>query len=159
MFKKSPAQKGRRAQVKEEKKLHRSQSRKALTEALAKTLITTTKQLIWWFTIHGTIWIYCSYILAFMKRDQIAESLSSNVCTVVIGSLIMYVVSKTIENVFKFNELGGKSNSDALKKDGVCYERAENPIVVEPPVPEPAPDDGDESDEPEDYVVNPADLG
>ena len=106
-------------EFKQKLKEKRRERRELTKEAFAKNLLTTTKQLIWWFAINGTIWIYFSYILAFTDHPQIAESLSSNVCTVVIGSFVLYVVSKTIENVFKYNELGGKSNIDALKKEGI----------------------------------------
>lgn len=138
-----------KADKKLKKEQKRAKTRKNLYDALARTLITTTKQLIWWFTINGTIWIYCSYILAFMQRDQIAESLSSNVCTVIIGSLVMYVISKTVENAFKYNELGGKSNPDALRKDGIYYEQPVESVEADP---EPEPEDGAEC------FVNPADL-
>lgn len=99
----------------------RKAARKArFSESLMLTLQTTTKQLIWWFTIHGTIWIYLTYVLAFTDHAQIAETLSSNVCTVVIGSMGMYVISKTIENVFKYNGVGGVSNQKALEREGVA---------------------------------------
>lgn len=104
----------------DERKLKRRSRKERLNESLAKTLQTTTKQLIWWFTIHGTIWIYLSYILAFTEHTQIAETLSSNVCTVVIGSMGMYVISKTVENVFKYNDLGGTSNKKALEREGTA---------------------------------------
>ncbi len=97
----------------------RNARREQVQKSLALTLQTTTKQLIWWFTIHGTIWIYCSYYLALTNHEQIAESLSSNVCTVVIGSMGMYVISKTIENVFKYNTIGGDSNEKALEREGM----------------------------------------
>ena len=72
--------------------------------------MSTTKQLIWLFSINGILWIWCSYILAFMDKIQIAESLSSNVCTIVIGQMAMYLVTKTVENVFRYNDkLGGRS--------------------------------------------------
>lgn len=81
-----------------------------------KTLQTTSKQLIWLFSINGILWIWCSYLLAFMGKDQIAESLSSNVCTVVLGQMGMYLITKTMENVFKFNNGGlfGTSNEQEL---------------------------------------------
>ena len=78
--------------------------------ALSRTFATTSKQLIWVFSINGILWIWCSYVLAFMGKDQIAESLSSNVCTVIIGQLVAFLVTKTIENVFRYNDFGGKSS-------------------------------------------------
>ena len=77
-------------------------------ERMAKTLATTSKQLIWFFSINGAIWIWCSYILAFMGKDQVVESLSSTVCTVIIGTLVAYLVTSTVENVFHYNDFGGR---------------------------------------------------
>lgn len=85
---------------KEEKKPSAFQS---IRESFAESLMNTTKQLIWLFSINGILWIWCSYILAFADKAQIAEALSSNVCTIVIGQMAMYIISKTVENVFKFN--------------------------------------------------------
>jgi hypothetical protein len=33
--------------------------------------------------------------------------------------MIGYIVSKTVENVFKFNNIGGKSNAAALHREGI----------------------------------------
>lgn len=86
-------------------------------QRFAKTIMTTSKQLVWLFSINGVLWIWCSYVLAFLDKTQIAEALSSNVCTVVLGQIGMYLITKTIENCAKYNELFGKSNSDQLKKE------------------------------------------
>ena len=95
-----------------------------IKDSLAGNLMSTTKQLIWLFSINGILWIWCSYILAFMDKIQIAESLSSNVCTIVIGQRAMYLVTKTVENVFRYNDkLGGRST--------YTYDNVE---VVTPPV-------------------------
>lgn len=81
-----------------------------IKDSLAGNLMSTTKQLVWLFSINGILWIWCSYVLAFMDKIQIAESLSSNVCTVVIGQMAMYLLTKTVENVFRYNEkFGGRS--------------------------------------------------
>lgn len=76
-------------------------------ERLARFFDTTAKCLVWFFSLNSALWIWCSYVLAFMGRVDIAESLSSTVCTVCIGSLVMYIISKTVENVFKYNDFGG----------------------------------------------------
>ena len=67
-------------------------------------LNTTSKQIVWILLINSILWIWCSYVLAFMDKGQIAEALSSNVCTVVIGQVVMYFLTKTVENVFKHND-------------------------------------------------------
>ena len=84
-------------------------------DRLHNALGTTTKQLIWFYTINGTAMIWCSYVLAFMGKDQIAEALSSNVCTVVIGQIGFYLVSKTVENVFQYNEIFPHRTKDIVE--------------------------------------------
>lgn len=79
----------------------------AFANALAKTLATTSKQLVWVYAINSVLWIWCSYLLAFMNKCQIAETLSSTVCTIVIGQLAFYLVTSTIENIFKYNDIFG----------------------------------------------------
>lgn len=84
------------------------------TETMNRTMATTSKQLIWLFSINSIAWVWCSYVLAFMGKDQIAESLSSNICTVIIGQLIVYFISKTVENIFRWNpKFGGQSEYPA----------------------------------------------
>lgn len=73
---------------------------------MKKFINTTTKALIWWLIISGSIWISLSYVLAFMGKEQIAEALSQNVCEVVLGGLITYVITAAISNVFKKNNGG-----------------------------------------------------
>lgn len=72
---------------------------------LAETFATTSKQIVWIFTINGVLWIWCSYILAFQGAYQIAESLSSSVCNIVIGQMGFYLVTSTISNVAKYSGL------------------------------------------------------
>lgn len=85
--------------------------------AMKKWLETTTKQLVWWLIIHSTIWIYGTYMLAFLGREDIAESLSKVIVTEIIGTVFLYIVSKTVENVFKNNEFVGVKKKDGSKRD------------------------------------------
>ena len=118
-----------------EKERKREETKRYAHDRFLRSLQTTSKQLLWLFSINGVLWIWCSYVLAFMDKAQIAEALSSNVCTVIIGQMCMYLVSKTVENVFKYNDLGGKSNIGALKNEGV-----ESDVPVSIPDPTKPPD-------------------
>ncbi|MCM1294985.1 MAG: hypothetical protein NC311_05540 [Muribaculaceae bacterium] len=103
----------------------------AFANQLASTLATTSKQLVWLFSINGIAWIWCSYILAFMGKTQIAESLSSNVCTIIIGNMGTYLVTKTVENVFQYNDIFGP------KANGIVApitETSVSPVIPTPPV-------------------------
>lgn len=52
-----------------------------------------------WILIHATIWIYMSYILAFMDKADIAEDLSRNVVTTVIAVFATYSVATVIDKI------------------------------------------------------------
>ena len=72
--------------------------------------MSTSKKLIWILTINGILWIWCSYILAWFDKVQIAESLSSNVCSVIIGQTLGYFITASVKNIFRYNpKLGGQS--------------------------------------------------
>ena len=71
---------------------------------MKKWFETNTQRLVWWYTINSTIWIYSSYILALIGRDDIAESLSKVVVTEIIAVILGYMLKALIENVFKNNE-------------------------------------------------------
>ena len=93
-------------------KVIRKEARKqTIQEVIAMNMLSTTKQIMWLLIVNGILWIWCSYLLAFMDKVQIAESLSSNVCTVIIGQIVAYFISKTVENVFKFNNIGGPATA------------------------------------------------
>lgn len=81
----------------------------------------TTKVLVWWFAVHSTVWVYLSYLLAVIGRADIAESLSKVIVTEIIAVLLLYIVSKTVENVFKYNDFSGvkkkKTDGKAGKRD------------------------------------------
>lgn len=52
---------------------------------------------------HGLICISLSYVLAFMGYSEVVESLSSTMVTEVIAPVTIYGITKTIENVSKYN--------------------------------------------------------
>lgn len=60
----------------------------------------------------GMMW--CSYILAWFGRGDIAESLSQTIATTVIGVTIPYLVTKTIENISKY---GSRLNNTSVSDD------------------------------------------
>lgn len=54
--------------------------------------------------IHGIIMVTLSYVLAFMDKITIAENLSQTVVTEIVGPFTVYGITKTIENVSKYND-------------------------------------------------------
>lgn len=54
--------------------------------------------------MHGLTMVTFSYVLAFMDKMQIAESLSQTVVTEIIGPFTVYGITKTVENISKYNK-------------------------------------------------------
>lgn len=86
---------------------------------MKKWFETTTKRLVWWLVLNSTVWIYLSYILAYLGRDDIAEKLSQAVVTNIIGTMMLYIISKTVENVFKHNDFRGVTKKAPVKGDTI----------------------------------------
>ena len=54
--------------------------------------------------MNGVAWVWCSYLLAYLGRTQIAESLSKIAITEIIGVIIIYCLKSLFENLSKNNE-------------------------------------------------------
>ena len=64
---------------------------------------TTTKAIVWLCLINGIAWVWCSYLLAYLGRGQIAENLSKVAITEIIGVVLVYCVKSLFENLSKNN--------------------------------------------------------
>lgn len=84
---------------------------------MKKWLENASRQFVWWFIINSTIWIYATYLLAFLGREEIAESLSQVIVTEIIKTLMLIVVSKTVENIFTQCN-SGKTKKSAGEQKG-----------------------------------------
>ena len=62
------------------------------------------KILVFLVVAHGLVCISLSYVLAFMGYAEVVESLSSTMVTEVVGPVTIYGITKTIENVSKYND-------------------------------------------------------
>lgn len=111
-----------------------------------KTLLTTYSKIILTFVIFcSEIQIFCSYVLAYLGREAIAESLSEQVVIVIIGGLIPYFAKSLIENLSKNTTMFGQNlsyenstsvdfydenlleNQDILKNEN-CHENEEDDL-------------------------------
>lgn len=79
--------------------------------------LTFTKIVVIVLMANGIAWTWCSYYLAYVGRIEIAETLSTNVVKEILGVALLYCIKATIENVFKYNQVGGESNEKALERD------------------------------------------
>lgn len=72
----------------------------------------TTKKILWICLINGILWVWCSYVLAFIgtfreyESVAIAESLSSAAVTEIIGVVLVYCLKSLFEKRKDFGEVG-----------------------------------------------------
>lgn len=64
---------------------------------------TTTKRVVWLCLGNGIAWVWCSYLLAYLGRAEIAESLSKVAITEIIGVVLIYCLKSLAENLSKNN--------------------------------------------------------
>ena len=75
-----------------------------------------TKVVVLVIIINACAWVWCSYILAYLGRFEIAESLSQTAVTAILGAFISYAVKSAVENVNK-NGVNLTVKKDNLKRD------------------------------------------
>lgn len=73
---------------------------------------TYTKNLVTWIVFNATVWVYMTYILALIGREEIAETLSGEVVTVIIGTVLTYAVKALFENIFKYRSKNNNKESE-----------------------------------------------
>ncbi len=88
----------------------------------------TTKKVIWACLIMGFSWVWCSYVLAYLDKAQIAESLSQVAVTEIIGVVLAYCIKSVVENLSKNNHWPDKPEA-ATQDDAEVWE----PEQEEPP--------------------------
>lgn len=77
-----------------------------------------TKKIVWACLVQGFAWVWCSYILAFLDKVQIAESLSQVAVTEIIGVVLVYCAKSAIENLSKNNQWPDKGIVKGDIEDG-----------------------------------------
>ncbi len=88
----------------------------------------TTKKVVWICLAMGFSWVWCSYILAYLDKMQIAESLSQVAVTEIIGVVLAYCIKSAVENLSKNNNWPDKrAASETDSTDGPEPEREEPP--------------------------------
>ena len=64
----------------------------------------TTKRAVWFCLANGVGWVWCSYLLAYLGRAQIAESLSKIALTEIVSVVLIYCAKSLFENLSKHND-------------------------------------------------------
>lgn len=78
----------------------------------------TMKKVVWTCLVNGFLWVWCSYLLAWMDKPQIAESLSQVAVTEIIGVTLAYALKSGVENLSKHNSWPDKPReSDTEEKN------------------------------------------
>lgn len=70
------------------------------------------KKILTFILVNAIAMMWCSYILAWFGRTDIAESLSETVTTSIVGVVIPYFVTKTIENISKYGSRLNKTTKE-----------------------------------------------
>ena len=73
---------------------------------------TTTKKIVWLCLINGCAWVWCSYILAYLGRADIAESLSKVALTDIVAVVLIYCLKSLFENISKHNAWPDKKKDE-----------------------------------------------
>lgn len=63
------------------------------------------KGLILIVELHGLICVTFSYVLAWLDKINVVESLSSTIITEIVAPIIVYGATRLVENIFEKNQL------------------------------------------------------
>ena len=78
---------------------------------------TTTKKVVWFCLGNGVAWVWCSYILAYLGRAEIAESLSKVALTEIVAVVLTYSLKSLFENLSKNNSWPDKQKPVNTDRD------------------------------------------
>jgi hypothetical protein len=78
-----------------------------------------SKKIVWLLLINSIIWIYLSYALAFLGKEQIAENLSTTVVIQILGVMIVYSLKALFENISKNNSWPDKPNCENQQSENI----------------------------------------
>ena len=85
--------------------------------------MTFSKFIVTLLLINGIIWTYMSYYLAYLGRDQIAETLSTAVLVQILGVVVVYSAKALFENLSKNNHWPDKTAKTVKKEEVTTYEQ------------------------------------
>lgn len=87
-------------------------AKRAEAETAGPKRFETSKLIVWICLVNGFLWIWCSYLLAWFDKSQIAESLSQVAVTEIIGVVFAHCAKTVLENLSKNNRWPDKGNAD-----------------------------------------------
>ena len=75
-----------------------------------------SKKIICWYLGNSTIWIYFSYALAFLGKEEIAESLTKQIVVSIAAVFIPYAAKSVFENLSKHNSWPDRPDTDQARR-------------------------------------------
>lgn len=78
----------------------------------------TMKRFVWACILNGFAWVWCSYILAYLGREQIAEELSKVALAEIIAPVAVYAGKSALENLSKNNRWPDKGTPQEATGNG-----------------------------------------
>lgn len=79
---------------------------------------TNTEKIVWACLFHGFAWVDCSFLLAFLEKDKIAEELSTTAVTAIIGVVLIYATKEGVANLSKNNSWPDKPPKPKEDEEG-----------------------------------------
>ena len=68
---------------------------------------------------NGIAWVWCSYLLAYLGREEIAESLSQTAVAEIIGVVLVYALKALLEKRKDFGAVGLEEKDKTADEDTV----------------------------------------
>lgn len=75
-----------------------------------KSKIETMKAVVWFCLCNGCAWVWCSYLLAYLGRTEIAQGLSQVALTEIVAVVLSYAIKSAVENLSKNNNWPDKGD-------------------------------------------------
>ena len=83
-----------------------------------KAPLTYMKWIVRFILVNAVLWVWCSYVLAFFGKEDIAESLSETAITSILGTVVTYGIKSAVEKISDYGYVGKvKPKNDETKRD------------------------------------------
>lgn len=79
----------------------------------------TMKAVVWFCVVNGCAWVWCSYLLAYLGRAEIAQGLSQVALTEIVAVVLSYALKSLAENLSKHNNWPDKPAETEEEKNNV----------------------------------------
>lgn len=105
---------------------HKKKRRKNKKDESKLISLTTSVKVVWFILINACGWIWCSYLLAYLGRTQIAEELSKVALTALVAVILGYYGKALTENISKHNSWPDKPVSKHMEETAKVEETTTN---------------------------------